>query len=115
MIIIKTIRDEDIIERYANGFLEVKIELTRQELYDAYSKKKTEYDLEDIKMRIEENQGRNVLHGMYFEEVISVEEIMYEIHRIMDNLDVDESYWYGIDSCIDCGIQNILEMREKNG
>ncbi|MPM68870.1 hypothetical protein SDC9_115805 [bioreactor metagenome] len=65
-------------------------------------------------MRIEENDGNDILKGIPHESIIVDENIMDEIYERVDRLDTDESYWYGIDSCIECGIQNVLSRRKDN-
>ena len=96
------------ITRKILGIIPVKIALTEEEVYSAYAEKQHDYDMEDVKSKIEcrweEDEIPEKLKNPEF-----ISKIADKFRRYMDNNDyISECMW----DCADYAIENALKEEE---
>lgn len=96
------------ITRKVLGIFPIKIALTEQEIYSAYAEKQHNYDMEDIKSKIECRwEADEIPEKLKNPEFIS--KIADKFRRYMDNNDyISEIMW----DCADYAIDNALKEEE---
>lgn len=96
------------ITRKVLGIFPIKIALTEQEIYSAYAEKQHDYDMEDIKSKIECRwEADEIPEKMKNPEFIS--KIADKFRRYMDNNDyISELMW----DCADYAIESALKEEE---
>lgn len=96
------------ITRKIFGIIPIKIALTEQEIYSAYAEEQHDYDMEDIKSKLECIYGEDEIpEKMKNPEFIS--KIADKFRRYMDNNDyISELLW----ECADYAIDNALKEEE---
>lgn len=97
-----------IITRKLLGFIPVRITLTDAELYSAYEKQKHEYDIADVKSKIEGRWDEDEIPERLKDPEV-IERIAYKSRRYQDNNDcISECLW----DCVEYAINQELDKEE---